>query len=274
MGQIATGKRIRGVSDKEIQAFDEHGVILLRNVVSEEELRWLEEGIEHNLAHPGPLAGIASRDTDPGKFFEDFCNWDRIPQYKNFLFQSDLPRISAKLLRSRKIRLYHDHVLVKEANTKQPTPWHQDQPYYNITGNQTISFWIPIDPIPIEASLQFLAGSHKPGTWYMPRTFLTKEAKWFPEGSLPEVPVIDERDIVSWDLQPGDAIAFHMLTLHGSPGTAARRRRVVSARYVGDNVRHAPRSWKTSPEFPPSVKDTLPPNAELDHPLFPIVYKE
>ena len=31
-------------------------------------------------------------------------------------------------------RLFHDHLLVKEPRTAQPTPWHQDQPYYNVSG--------------------------------------------------------------------------------------------------------------------------------------------
>ena len=33
-------------------------------------------------------------------------------------------------------------------------------------------------------------GTHR-GPWLMPRTFLKKEARWFPEGSLAELPDID-----------------------------------------------------------------------------------
>jgi hypothetical protein len=50
------------------------------------------------------------------------------------------------------------------------TPWHQDQPYYNIDGFQTASFWIPLDPVPRESTLEFVAGSHASRTWYMPRS--------------------------------------------------------------------------------------------------------
>jgi hypothetical protein len=58
--------------------------------------------------------------------------------------------------------------------------------------------------------------------WLMPRTFLKQEAKWFPEGALAELPDY-ESDLLSdptahavraWELEPGDAIAFHMLTVH------------------------------------------------------------
>lgn len=53
----------------------------------------------------------------------------------------------------------------------------------------------------------------------MPKTFLTEQAKWFPEGSLAEIPA-DPTDggaaALRWALEPGDAIAFHMLALHRS----------------------------------------------------------
>ena len=88
------------------------------------------------------------------------------------------------------MRLYHDHVLVKEPGTKQRTPWHQDQPYYNVDGAQTCSVWMPVDPVDRESTLEFVAGSHR-GPWLMPRTFMDNEAKWFPEGELEELPDIE-----------------------------------------------------------------------------------
>jgi ectoine hydroxylase-related dioxygenase (phytanoyl-CoA dioxygenase family) len=104
------------------------------------------------------------------------------------------------------------------------------------------------------------------------------QAKWFPEGSLREMPDIDaERDdpacgvrIVSWALEPGDAVAFHMLTLHAAAGTATRRR-VFSVRLLGDDMVHAPRAWVTSPEFP-GLAEELAAGVPLDHPLFPVLH--
>ena len=116
-------------------------------------------------------------------------------------------------------RLYHDHVLVKEPGTKQRTPWHQDQPYYNVSGTQNASMWFPVDPVDRSATLEFIAGSHR-GPWYMPRTFLDEEAKWFPDGSLAELPDFATDNahepgswtVLGWELEPGDAVFFNMLT--------------------------------------------------------------
>ena len=249
------------------------GAAILRGVLDAGEVDALRQGIEWNLRNPGPLGANASRDDDPGRFFEDFCRWRDVEAYRKIIFDSALPEISAALMGSKTARLYHDHLLVKEARTKQPTPFHQDQPYYNIEGRQNVSFWIPVDPVPLESSLRFVRGSHLDGTWYLPRTFQSEQAKWFPEGELADVPdedTFDEDDILSWALEPGDAIAFHMLALHGSDGSTSLRR-AFSVRVMGDDVVHAPRPWKTSPQFE-GLADELSPGVPMDHDLFPVMH--
>lgn len=109
----------------------------------------------------------------------------------------------------------------------------------------------------------------------MPRTFLDDQAKWFPEGSLAELPQIDgnpDYRILGWELEPGDAVFFNMATLHAAGGVSSdRRRRVLSLRFLGEQMRHAPRPWMTSPPFP-GLADELPDGAPLDHPLFPVLW--
>jgi ectoine hydroxylase-related dioxygenase (phytanoyl-CoA dioxygenase family) len=74
-------------------------------------------------------------------------------------------------------------------------------------------------------------------------------------------------------LEPGDAVCFHMLTLHAASGvTGTHRRRVFSVRFLGDDVTHAPRRWRTSPEFP-GLSAELPEGAPMDHPLFPVLWR-
>ena len=107
----------------------------------------LTRGIESNLAVPGPLAAVASDADDPGRFFKDFCNWQRIPEYESILRHSALPAIAVALMQSASARIYHDHLLVKEAGTRQSTPWLQDQPYYSVDGRQNVSFGISVDPV-------------------------------------------------------------------------------------------------------------------------------
>ncbi len=262
------------VSTEAIDDYRRNGCVIVRGLFSPDEVQTVRRGIERNLADPGPLFGVASRDDDPGRFVEDFCNWQRIDEFREIAFESKAADAAGALMGGSVVRLYHDHLLVKEPGTRQPTPWHQDQPYYNVEGWDNISMWMPVDPVAAESTLEFLAGSHR-GGWLMPRTFLTEQAQWFPEGSLAELPNIEadrgSYDIVGWAMEPGDVVFFHMLTAHhayGVPGV--NRRRAFSLRFLGDDAVHAPRPWRTSPPFP-GLDEELPTGAPMDHPLFPVL---
>jgi ectoine hydroxylase-related dioxygenase (phytanoyl-CoA dioxygenase family) len=254
--------------------FARDGAVCVRGAVRPEHIELAREAIDANLAHLSPLAKRASG-ADDGAFIEDFCNWRRLPAIERFIRDSGAAAIAGQLMGARHVRLYHDHVLVKEPGTRQRTPWHQDQPYYNVDGRQNASMWFPVDPVPRTSTLEFVAGSHR-GEWFMPRSFLDDQAKWFPEGSLAELPDIDGHrenfTILGWELEPGDAVFFHMLSLHAAAGvSAAGRRRVLSVRFLGDDIVHAPRPWTTSPPFP-GLADELPAGAPMDHPLFPVLW--
>ena len=258
-----------------VERFQRDGAVCIRALCRADEIELLRAGIDANLADPSVRVKIASDANDPGRFVEDFCNWQQNPHYRRFIFASALAQTAAQLMESRTARLYHDHMLTKEPGTRQRTPWHQDQPYYNIEGRQNVSFWIPVDPVSRESTLEFVAGSHR-GPWLMPRSFMDAQAKWFPEGTLADLPDIEghrgDFPILGWELQPGDAVCFHMLMLHAASGvTAQTRRRVFSVRFLGDDIRHAPRRWRTSPEFP-GLADELPTGAPMDHPLFPLLW--
>jgi len=251
------------------------GAVRVRGAFNASEVALARQAIDANLADLSPTAKRASAGDD-GAFVEDFCNWQRIPEMWRFIEESPAAAIAADLMTTdRLVRLYHDHVLVKEPGTRQRTPWHQDIPYYNVAGRQNISMWIPVDPVARESTLEFVRGSHL-GPWYMPRSFLDGQAKWFPDGSLAELPDIEadpERfPVIGWELEPGDCVCFHMQTLHAAGGVSgSNRRRVLSLRFLGDDMVHAVRNWVTSPPFP-GLADELPDGAVLDHPLFPVVW--
>ena len=232
-----------GVTPAQVAAFQADGALLLRGLLKPQELELLRAGIERNLAQPSVRAKVASSRDDPGFFCEDFCCWQDNPHYRRFIFESALGAVGARLMQSASARLYHDHMLTKEPGTRARTPWHQDQPYYNVSGRQNCSFWIPVDPVDRATTLEFVGGSHR-GPWLMPRTFMDHRRSGSP-GSLAELPDIDaERarwPILGWPLTPGDAVCFHMLTLHAAAGVAGGgRRRVFSVRLLGDDMRHAP----------------------------------
>jgi ectoine hydroxylase-related dioxygenase (phytanoyl-CoA dioxygenase family) len=246
------------IVDKEnIEQFQNSGVTVLRGVFSD----WIDvlrKGVAENIANPNPDAriyeGKSVGEEKAGKFFIDFCSWQRISQYRDFIFNSAASEIAASLMVSKEVKLFHEHVLVKEAQSGIATPWHHDMPYYCVDGPKTISIWIPLDDVPKERTLEFVAGSHLWGKSFRPQLFNGKPLN--ENDGLEDIPDIegnrDAFDILGWDLKPGDAVAFDYRTLHGSPAnnSPTSQRRAFSLRMVGDGTRFARRkNIKTSPPF-------------------------
>ena len=148
------------IDDAACDAFSELGAICVRGAFSD----WVEllrEGVERNHAEPGPYFSENVVPGDPGRFWDDYCNWQRIPEFKRFITESDAAQLAARVMRSNSAQFFHDHVLVKEANTPKPTPWHQDAPYYFVDGSQTVSFWLPLDPVTESETLRLVSGSNR-----------------------------------------------------------------------------------------------------------------
>lgn len=259
------------VTAESVEAFQRDGAVVLRQVFGP----WIDElraGIEALMADPSPLERTVRPADGTAPFFQDLCNWQRIPQFRDFVMRSPAAAIAAGLMGSNTARFFHDHVLVKQAGTSTVTPWHQDQPYYCVEGNQSVSFWIPLDPVSRDVVMECVAGSHLWGRGFRPMRF--DGTRLYAEDDFEVMPDIDamraELDILGWDMQPGDAIAFSFRTVHGAPGNRSpMARRVFSARWVGDDAVYAKRSGRTSPPLP---ELTLADGDPFDAPIFPVVH--
>ncbi|MEP1585472.1 MAG: phytanoyl-CoA dioxygenase family protein [Tateyamaria sp.] len=225
------------------------GVVLIRGLFAEH-VETLRAGVARNMAEPGPYASTNDRKGETGLFFDDYCNWDRIPEFREVVRSPRVIDGAATLMGSQSVQLFHDHVLVKEPGTSMATPWHQDAPYYFVQGRQTISFWSPLDPV-TSATLRCVAGSHLWPKDVVPTRWVSETA--FFEGDYIPVPdpEAEAMRIVEFEMEPGDAVAFHFRTLHGARGNHSdARRRAFSLRLVGDDARYVTRPGPTSPPFP------------------------
>jgi ectoine hydroxylase-related dioxygenase (phytanoyl-CoA dioxygenase family) len=260
----------RFVSEDQIARFQRDGAVLIRGLFAD----WVEPlaaGISRNMDDPGPYAAENTQQGEAGRFFDDYCNWDRIPEFRNAIQDSDVAEVAAALMQSQTVQLFHDHVLVKEPGTTKPTPWHQDSPYYFVSGEQTVSFWVPLDPVS-DASLRCVAGSHRWPKPVLPKRWLV-ETDFYP-GAHDFMPVPDPdaegMEVLEWPMEPGDAVAFDFRTLHGARGnTTDRRRRAFSLRLVGDDARYVTRPGPTSPPFP---GHEMQPGQRLRQDWFPLIW--
>lgn len=260
----------RFVTDAQIEDFQRDGAVLIPGLFADQ-VAGLRDGIARNLAEPGPYAAENTGKDDTGRFFDDYCNWDRIPEFRAAIHAPRVAQAAADLMRTSRVQLFHDHVLVKEPGTSKPTPWHQDSPYYFVEGTQTVSFWVPLDPVS-EASLRCVAGSHRWPKPVMPKRWLV-ETDFYPNVDdympVPD-PDAEGMTVLEWPMQPGDAVAFDFRTLHGARGNSAGlRRRAFSLRLVGEDARYVERPGRTSPPYP---GHGMQPGERLREDWFPVIW--
>lgn len=257
------------IHQEHIDTYARDGVVMIPGLFAPH-VEALRAGVARNMTDPGPYAAENLHKHEAGRFFDDYSNWQRIPEFEAVIRDSAVAEVAADLMQSQSVQLFHDHVLVKEPGTSKSTPWHQDSPYYFVEGDQMVSFWAPLDPV-TDATLRCVAGSHLWPKPVLPTRWLS-ETNFYPDSDV-YIPVPDPEaegmEIREFPMQPGDAVAFHYRVLHGARGnTAASRRRAFSLRLLGDDARYVARPGPTSPPFP---GHGMQPGARLRDDWFPVL---
>ncbi len=230
------------VHDRDVDAFWRDGVVCLRGVLPAALVASMAAPVETAIASPqsADLSALAGAPDGRPRFRAGVDHWRHQREFRAFACDSPLPEIVAALLRSPRVFLYEDSVLVKEPGAEEPTHWHQDLGYFHVEGGQLCTTWVSLDAADeTTGAMRFVRGSHRWNAQYRPHLFVTTEA--IPGTLGDEVPDLDDAglDIVSFALEPGDLTVHHARTLHaaGPNASRTRRRRAISVRYCGDDAR-------------------------------------
>ncbi|MBT3788546.1 MAG: phytanoyl-CoA dioxygenase family protein [Alphaproteobacteria bacterium] len=236
----------RTMNPDELNAYNEDGVAVLRNAISADWVARMNDVIDQQLAQPSKWGNDANPGAKTNRHFSDRYQWQDNAEINAYIHESGCAGLAAQAMGSETARFYFDHLLVKEPGTANPTPWHQDVPYWPFLGSQICSIWLALTPSTVASSaMEFVRGSHLDGKYYMPEAFTgdtDANAAWMAGGDGEKCPDIansrDEFDIIGFDMAPGDAVIFSAWTLHGAGGNASAdtRRAAISTRWLGDNA--------------------------------------
>lgn len=215
------------------------GVVFLRGAFPKAALDKLEKAVEWSFANPSPTARRFYPEK-PETFFEDRGN-NHAAVARDVGLDTMLRKLWG-LKDDAPVDYMGEQLFKKEGGTARRTPWHQDTSYLRFSGKQMVAAWVTLDPLPARHCLEFIRGSHK-GTLYNGSAFDARDdtIPLYKDSPLPRLPDIEANrsafDILSFDLQPGDLIVFHLGILHGGGGTEpGLRRRTVSMRFMGPDV--------------------------------------
>lgn len=218
------------------EALARDGVVHLPGALDADGIAELERAFESSVANPSPKA-VRFYPDEHATFFEDTGG-----NHLDVARRTGIVDLVRGLWGVEDVWYFGEQLFLKEGGSARRTPWHQDTSYLRILGTQMVAVWISLDPLPKSHSLEFVRGSH-PGTLYNGSAFSPKDdtAPLYKHSTLPRLPDIqsrrDEFDIVSWPIEPGDALVFHLGILHGGAGTEpGMRRRTLSLRFLGPDV--------------------------------------
>lgn len=258
------------VSEETVRAYQEDGIVCLRQAFSAEQVAFLQDAVARDMAAPSRMSRDATRD-GAGRFYSDTFVWRHLPELEGFLRESRAADLARQMMRTRKLNLLFDQFLVKEPGTSTPTVWHHDLPYWPVNGDQICTVWIALDPVTRDSgAVEYVKGSHRWGQRFKAESFVDKDLY---KEDLPPVPDIealrDELSFAQYELEPGDCTLHHGLTVHGAPGNlrSDRRRRAYIVRWAGDDAFYYPR-----PNLQPMLEDPgIAPGGPLDCALFPVM---
>jgi len=274
-------------------SFERDGATLIKGAIGSDWIERASSAIDAIMSHGGSGRNLGRE--GEGRFFGDSFLWLRSAELAAFVRESGLGELAGAMTGSQTIRFFADQLLIKEPRALKPTPWHQDLPYWPLTGDQMLSIWVPLDAAtPDSGVVTYVRGSHLWGRTFSPEAFTEDEeaglhrprlgASGAKSSTTPRMDLEDIRerpelyDFLTWDIEPGDVIIHHPLVVHGAPGNSSKtcQRRALATRWIGDDVRwddshaHFMERFKSTKDFPyPTLKRG---DLVADERIFPLIW--
>jgi ectoine hydroxylase-related dioxygenase (phytanoyl-CoA dioxygenase family) len=236
------------------EALARDGVIHIAGGFSAADMDLVEAAFEWMRANPGP--GAARRYThEPATFYEStgYAPHERV--FERIFRETPVVAMVRALYGAERVWYLGEQLFHKHGGHARRTPWHQDLSYLPFAGDSVIGVWISLGDLPREACLEFVRGSHK-GVLYNGASYIDLDDDThplYPDSTMPRLPDIEaarERwDIVSWPIERGDLLVFHLGALHGGGGTTpGLERRSLTLRFFGEDAVWTPPLPQADPE--------------------------
>jgi ectoine hydroxylase-related dioxygenase (phytanoyl-CoA dioxygenase family) len=157
------------LSANQVDFFRENGFLTVEQITTPEEVAWMrkiydrlfEERAGRDSGDQFDLAGTDEEDRtaktpqilEPRKYAQEL---------ENTIYRSNAFAIAAQLL-GPQVEFTFDHAILKPAFSGTPTPWHQDEAYWDPSfDHYSLSVWMPLQDVNVEnGCMQFVPGSHK-----------------------------------------------------------------------------------------------------------------
>lgn len=260
------------LTEEQISAFDRDGYLLGGRVLDDAQVEQLRNEMQRVIADggkpgvPQPVLLMNISDDEQHPVWQIVNISQASNPFRDLIHHAKIVENIAQLTRANQLRIWHDQIQYKPAETGGVTHWHQDSPYWRVLQpkDEQVSAWVALDDVDeANGCMSMMAGSHH---WGDQIQFLHEHMRDFHHlpAEFQGHPLRVERRPV----KAGHVHYHHALTWHGShANTSGRPRRAIALHYITDRTCYDERGEHVMKPFI-SVTDGQPISG--DH--FPLVW--
>ena len=228
------------LSDQAVAEFQRDGYVNGGTALSEDEVetlrneltRVIEDDQKENVPQPVLLRNLSPDEDHP--VWQIVNIWEASGPYEDLTGNTKIVEEIAQLTQAKALKVWHDQIQYKPAETGGVNMWHQDAPLWPIILPMTeVSAWVALDDVDeSNGCMSIVPGSHR---WGNQISFVR---------SLPSFEDIPEEfdghtiEVVRRPVKKGEVHYHHALTWHGShANTSNRPRRAIAIHYMTDETR-------------------------------------
>lgn len=148
------------LSEDKIRFYRENGFVHVPGIISREEVAAFHDVIYAFSERKRKETSAFVRDRD---VFTQIVNyWHEEPEIRQLTLHPNIGGVAEKLA-GVPLRIWHDHMLIKQPHNHAPTAYHQDQPFWpHAHSPHSLSAWVALCDVPVERGcMTFIPGSHR-----------------------------------------------------------------------------------------------------------------
>lgn len=191
------------IADATVQTYRTQGFVRIPQIIS------AEEAAHFHQAAKAASERLRHKDFSRTAVFTQIVNvWQEDEAMRALTLHRNVGAVAQKLA-GIPLRIWHDHMLIKQPQNNTPTHFHQDQPYWPHTNTRhTLSAWIALVDVPVERGcMTFFPNAHT-------RTDLRPQNLHDEHDLLSLWPELVWRERVTVPLRAGDCTFHHGLCPH------------------------------------------------------------
>lgn len=240
------------------KVLDDDTVETLRNEI----MRVIDDNGKADVVQPLMLRNLSGNDNAP--VWQIVNIWQASAPFRQLIAHPKIVTGIAQLIGASELRMWHDQIQYKPAQTGGVNMWHQDAPYWPILAPMTeVTAWVALDDVDeSNGCMSMVPGSH---LWGDNINFLHTLKSY---EDMPESFDGHKIEVIRCPVEKGSVHFHHALTWHGShANTSGRPRRAIALHYMSGDTRYVASGDHVMKQFV-EVAD----GEKMQGKAFPLVY--